>query len=311
MNKMSLPVPFEPLDASEETPILSEKGIPVFSIETSKKRDLSSDESELESSDTEDNRKGLESSAVKPIKKVVKKLKTGFVGEKAIDLSEKIESKSKQKLKSTEVLPEIFEIPQICDQKTSISVNIVSDCQTLGEKCDTIPQEVTTGFGLISAETQKQSEMASDIDWDTSDIISDEELTSKRVPMSKWPQYSVFRNYSSGKVSVRLYIKNIDKSVEPKDLFRIYGKFIDWESEEHKNMSVLNILEQILINFNSNYRFDIRLMKIGRMKGQAFVTLPDESIARKALKETNGFLFNEKPIVVVSPHIRNKILNIS
>lgn len=49
-----------------------------------------------------------------------------------------------------------------------------------------------------------------------------------------------------------------------------------------------------------NFRFDIRLMQTGRMKGQAFVGLPDEGVAAKALKETNGYVLHGKPMVVVS-----------
>lgn len=47
-------------------------------------------------------------------------------------------------------------------------------------------------------------------------------------------------------------------------------------------------------------RFDIRLMKEGRMKGQAFVGLPNEKAAAKALKEANGYILFDKPMVVVS-----------
>lgn len=47
-------------------------------------------------------------------------------------------------------------------------------------------------------------------------------------------------------------------------------------------------------------RFDIRLMKEGRMKGQAFIGLPNEKAATKALKEANGYVLYEKPMVVVS-----------
>lgn len=47
-------------------------------------------------------------------------------------------------------------------------------------------------------------------------------------------------------------------------------------------------------------RFDIVLMKEGRMKGQAFVGLPSEQSAEKALRETNGYVLYDKPLVVVS-----------
>lgn len=50
-------------------------------------------------------------------------------------------------------------------------------------------------------------------------------------------------------------------------------------------------------------RFDIMLMKEGRMKGQAFVGLPSEQSAEKALRETNGYVLFDKPLVVVSFHL--------
>lgn len=43
------------------------------------------------------------------------------------------------------------------------------------------------------------------------------------------------------------------------------------------------------------------------MKGQAFVGLPSEQSAEKALRDTNGYVLYDKPLVVVSfyhlPHI--------
>ena len=48
------------------------------------------------------------------------------------------------------------------------------------------------------------------------------------------------------------------------------------------------------------YRFDIRLMKEGRMKGQGFKTFHTEEVAEKALNDTNGYVLNGKPMSVVS-----------
>ena len=45
--------------------------------------------------------------------------------------------------------------------------------------------------------------------------------------------------------------------------------------------------------------FDIRLMKEGRMKGQAFITLGTDQQALKALRDTNAFVFKGKPMAVV------------
>lgn len=36
------------------------------------------------------------------------------------------------------------------------------------------------------------------------------------------------------------------------------------------------------------------------MKGQAFIGLPSEKSAERALRDTNGYVLNDKPLVVVS-----------
>ena len=51
---------------------------------------------------------------------------------------------------------------------------------------------------------------------------------------------------------------------------------------------------------NLFFRFDIRLMKEGRMKGQAFITLPSEDKAKKALRDVHGYILLGKPMVIVS-----------
>lgn len=54
-----------------------------------------------------------------------------------------------------------------------------------------------------------------------------------------------------------------------------------------------------------NFRFSIRLMKEGRMKGQAFVTFPSEKQASEALTDTNGYILNDKPMVVVFGKVKS------
>ncbi|XP_063508535.1 RNA-binding region-containing protein 3 isoform X6 [Pongo pygmaeus] len=91
---------------------------------------------------------------------------------------------------------------------------------------------------------------------------------------------SVFRSYEPGEPNCRIYVKNLAKHVEEKDLKYIFGRYVDFSSETQRIM------------------FDIRLMKEGRMKGQAFVGLPNEKAAAKALKEANGYVLFGKPMVV-------------
>ena len=52
----------------------------------------------------------------------------------------------------------------------------------------------------------------------------------------------MFSNYSMGEPSLRLYIKNLSKQATEDDLHYIFGRYIDWTSEDEKNMCVLYYL---------------------------------------------------------------------
>jgi len=86
----------------------------------------------------------------------------------------------------------------------------------------------------------------------------------------------LYRNYERGQPSQRLYIKNLDtKHVDERILHSIYDRY-------KKN----------------SFQIDIRLMREGKLKGQAFVTFPNEDMALHALNDTNGFILYEKPMIV-------------
>ncbi|XP_019130361.2 RNA-binding region-containing protein 3 isoform X2 [Larimichthys crocea] len=139
------------------------------------------------------------------------------------------------------------------------------------------------GFGKLYPSTQpsQQQDKHSDEEQDlASGVISRKELEKGRLSRDEIKRMSVFKNYEPGEPTCRLYVKNIAKQVEEKDLKYIYGRYIDPSSETERNM------------------FDIVLMKEGRMKGQAFVGLPTEQSAEKALRETNGYVLYDKPLVV-------------
>jgi U11/U12 small nuclear ribonucleoprotein 65 kDa protein len=115
---------------------------------------------------------------------------------------------------------------------------------------------------------------------ESSQYISKTELEKGRLKLSEMRELAIFKNYEKGETNTRLYLKNVAKKADESDLKRIYGRYINWNDSSHCNS------------------FDIRLMKEGRMKGQAFITLPNERIATEALEETNGYLLYDKPIVV-------------
>ncbi|XP_059165684.1 RNA-binding region-containing protein 3-like [Physella acuta] len=143
---------------------------------------------------------------------------------------------------------------------------------------------VVGGFGIIQPvqkpvdkdDTQESAER----EWTKSKFISSSELRKSRLSHSEMKELSVFKRYNEGEPSCRLYIKNLAKTVDEEDLHWVYGRYVDWDNDIEKNI------------------FDIRLMKEGRMKGQAFVTLPSEKVSVTALKDTNGFILKDKPIVV-------------
>ncbi|XP_040023188.1 RNA-binding region-containing protein 3 [Gasterosteus aculeatus] len=139
------------------------------------------------------------------------------------------------------------------------------------------------GFGKLypSARASQQQEEHSDEEEDLpSDVVSRKELEKGRLSRDEIRRMSVYKNYEAGEPTCRLYVKNIAKQVEEKDLKYIYGRYVNPSSDAERNM------------------FDIMLMKEGRMKGQAFVGLPSEQSAEKALRETNGYVLFDKPLVV-------------
>ncbi|XP_050094903.1 RNA-binding region-containing protein 3 [Anopheles aquasalis] len=116
-----------------------------------------------------------------------------------------------------------------------------------------------------------------------------EDILSNRIPEEQRASLNVFQNYAAGDPSGKLYIKNLAKQVTEQDLTQIYQLFHDKA-----------VIQSI----------DVKLMKTGRMKGQAFVSfLPvDEDSPSEvkqfakciatALSATNGYILKDKPMVV-------------
>lgn len=111
--------------------------------------------------------------------------------------------------------------------------------------------------------------------------ISKQELMKNRISYEDMKVLPIYKNYHPGQPSMRLYIKNLAKTVTVEDLNKIYKRYVEDISEEDQMIG-----------------FDVRVMQEGRMKGQAFVTFPSVAIAETALNETNGYLMKERPMVV-------------
>ncbi|CAD0201060.1 unnamed protein product [Chrysodeixis includens] len=119
-------------------------------------------------------------------------------------------------------------------------------------------------------------------------ILTRKELLKNRLSYSDMKVLPVFKNYHPGQPSMRLYIKNLAKSVTEQDVTRVYQRYVDGLTDEELT------------------GFDVRVMQEGRMKGQAFVTFPKVRIAETALTETNGYLLKERPMVVQFARAANK-----
>ncbi|ROT65826.1 RNA-binding region-containing protein 3 isoform X1 [Penaeus vannamei] len=145
------------------------------------------------------------------------------------------------------------------------------------------------GFGKIEVQEKEREKGDDPVEWEreAKKYITKEELDNNKISKADWPLLTVFKNYKAGDPTIKLYIKNLAKTVTEEDLKHIYGRYIFWQNDEEAET------------------FTIRLMKEGRMKGQAFVTFPSVEQASEALEDTNGFILKDKPMVVVFGKVKS------
>lgn len=292
MNKMNLPAPFgattptPPIPTNEPTVFLEPDNIQTEEMEVS-----STEESEIES----EGESQKVSSEKPPLKRRVR-------------TKPKMSSKRPKLLHNIQIIPaptnvpvmdpsKVFETSQHPHPVKKIQLNIPeaivheapkpkeSSESSLYNDMEQEDVEKDGGFGKIEP-VKKVSQVVemtdSDMPYivDKDKFVSKEEIRRGRMSKSEMKNFSVFKKYEAGDKAKRLYLKNLAKNTCEQDLVNIYGNYIDWDSETEKNI------------------FDIRVMKEGRMKGQAFVTLPTEEVAEQALNDTNGFVLNGKPMAV-------------
>ncbi|XP_066548325.1 RNA-binding region-containing protein 3 isoform X2 [Amia ocellicauda] len=308
MNKMNLPSPFGPITARPPLyedlvpappppmPPLPPEGPPLPEEEM---EFSSEEESEYESEDDEEKERmvRLMGLANLPCKRPQRKKVSSRKKPKLKDLLPVVKSDSHSA--SVALQPsDVFEQPQSCGQK-KIEFHISADVSDIFQgglhpaaETDKTEDNAATeapadeveavGFGKIYptpriTDPEEESEEDEEI---PSEFISRRELEKGRISRDEMKRLSVFKNYEPGDPTCRLYVKNVAKQVEEKDLKFIFGRYVDISSDDERNM------------------FDIILMKEGRMKGQAFIGLPSEKAASKALKDTNGYILFDKPLVV-------------
>ncbi|XP_033303682.1 RNA-binding region-containing protein 3 isoform X2 [Bombus vosnesenskii] len=282
MNRMNLPPPFEELEA--EFPALKEaydieKYNDIFIKESLyTKENEEEEESEIESNE-EDNAIPME---IIPVKRKRPQHKKRLKIPKFINPNKQItSSNSTQKV----VKPaDMFEPVQRGETK-----NLKIELKMVDKLLDASNKEENTdsnnaadgGFGLMfplskPLDFAENSENTKGVE---QKVITSNQLANNRISANDQRLLPVFKNYHPGKPSNRLYIKNLTKQVEEKDLHFIYRKYIVPE-------------------LKTEFEYDVRLMQEGRMKGQAFITLQNVEQAQLALNETNGFILKDKPMVV-------------
>ncbi|XP_036680268.1 RNA-binding region-containing protein 3 isoform X4 [Balaenoptera musculus] len=261
--------------------------------------ELSSKESEYESSDDEDRQrmtKLMELANLQPKRPKTIKQRHVRKKRKIKDMLNIPSSASHSSLHPVLLPSDVFDQPQPVGNK-KIEFHISTDMSAAFKKdlekeqnceeqnCDLPASEVDAsniGFGKIFPKPNLSiaEEIKEDSDEMPSECISRRELEKGRISREEMETLSVFRSYEPGEPNCRIYVKNLAKQVQEKDLKFIFGRYVDFSSETQRIM------------------FDIRLMKEGRMKGQAFIGLPNEKAAAKALKEANGYILFGKPMVV-------------
>lgn len=288
MNRMSLPPPFEELEA--KFPMLREvydmeKYKDIFGKEILQHPESFSnteeDESEIES-DEENKSKPIE---VIPVKRRHKQPAKGIKIQKFVASTKQVTvPTSAHKAVKPEDMFEQVQRGETKHLKIEIkSVEKLLNTSNTDTTADNTESNNTadTGFGLIfpldKAEDTQNTEESQSI---PQEVITSEELADNRISANDQRVLPVFKNYHPGKPSHRLYIKNLAKQVEVKDLHFIYRKY------------VIPGLQ------NAEFEYNVRLMQEGRMKGQAFITLQNVTQAQLALGETNGYILKNKPMVV-------------
>ncbi|KAK9170635.1 hypothetical protein Syun_002775 [Stephania yunnanensis] len=269
MNKMNIPAPFRmalptpPLPVSIPAPPPPPPSPPIAPI-ANPSLDLSSDESELESSEEDygynvDKRNSTHG-APDIMKHKRKRAKKEAIVGPAIDKDVAHEAVG---LKPATLVPK--EIPLIKKKNPVLQIKITSkptQKQHDGEESHEKEEEEPLKEGL-----------------EVKPFATPEEIERGKLPPEELLSLPMFKNYAAGNPSTVLYIKNLSKDVVADDFFFIFGSVF---ASVDAAKSCLNV----------------KLMQEGRMRGQAFVTFPSIELAHRALNLVNGYVFKGKPMII-------------
>ncbi|XP_037493895.1 U11/U12 small nuclear ribonucleoprotein 65 kDa protein [Jatropha curcas] len=265
MNKMNIPAPFRmalptpPLPPSAPAPSPPPPPPPTTVAEKPHLADLSSSESEIESSDEEVDDKASSLGTSRAVKSGRKRVRREAIVGPAVDKDVAHEAVG---VKPSALVPK--EIPVIKKKNPVLQIKIAPKVTQNEQKDDSIV---------------KESEKPDKEGLDHKNYATPEELESNKLAPEEILSLPKFKNYTVGSPASVLYIKNLSKDVVADDFFYIFG-------------SLFGSINAAKVGLN------VKLMQEGRMRGQAFVTFPSVELAHQALNLVNGYVFKGKPMII-------------
>ena len=290
MNKMNLPTPFGEPTLTPPLPgaRAAKCDVAVDTEDLPCGDNLSSDESELES-DSDEKRPEIYQRVPSQQHPVVRK-------RKRLKVMKTVEQEKLNifQLKKPESVASAFELPQPNSTHLNDTTLATSIKEAVERRACQPPVHFSVfdergDFGKIEPipreqkEEEKEEEEEEKEEKEHAGYISLKQLSENRISSQEILQMNQFKKYTRGERTNRLYIKNLAKQVVESDLRFIFNRFAPKKG---------------LKGEGEGDELDIRLMQEGRMKGQAFVTFPDEMVAEKALDAVHGFVLHEKPMVI-------------
>ncbi|XP_038903908.1 U11/U12 small nuclear ribonucleoprotein 65 kDa protein [Benincasa hispida] len=263
MNKMNIPAPFRlPLPTPPLPPSIpaqpSLPPLPPPATPRPQVTNMSSDESEMESSEEDVDGKYNSSGVSKTAKSGDKRSRCETIVGPGIDKNVAHEAVG---VKPSTLVPK--EIPMIKKKNPVIQIRIAPKVIHDG-KVDNINNDCE--------ETEKEAN-------DLKPYATLEDLERGKLPPEEILSLPMFKNYTAGNPTSVLYIKNLAKDVLNDDLYYIFGSLFEGIDEAKSALTV-------------------KLMQEGRMRGQAFVTFPSVELAQHALNLVNGYVFKGKPMII-------------
>ncbi|XP_028078532.1 U11/U12 small nuclear ribonucleoprotein 65 kDa protein isoform X1 [Camellia sinensis] len=266
MNKMNIPAPFRmalptpPLPTSVVVPTPPPPPpLPPPIATKPPTADLSSGESELESSDEEVDGKTHPIGVPQVARPKRKRIKREAIVGPAVD---KYVAHEAVGLKPANLVPK--EIPMIKKKNPVLQIKIM-------------PKQVQSEQTEIDMEKESMEPDKENLDFRP--YATPEELKSGKLPPEEILSLPMFKNYMAGNPASVLYVKNLAKDVVVDDFYFIFGSLFESIDAAKSSLSV-------------------KLMQEGRMRGQAFVTFPSIELAHHALNLVNGYVFKGKPMII-------------